>query len=172
MIANVFPTDLKNVPTESPEEHVHVLIAFDDDAAYQRAMRVLASVTAGELGVRPLPWQFDRLESREWRPLADLEATRAEIIVIATTSTAELTPAATAWLRHALEGKRGTPTIVVALFGAPGEEDDSTSARLQFVQRLAEEAGLPFLAPAFQPATVLAARHESIWALSPPLGCV
>ena len=63
-----------------PVDTLRILIGFDDQPAFQRAMRLCVRVFSefdGGLDVRPVPWNFNYLTLPEWRALAATHAAAA-----------------------------------------------------------------------------------------------
>ncbi len=125
---------------------LNVLIAHDDEAAYRRALRLLASTVLcthceGTL-VQPLPWRFNELGVDSWRWRAAADAPRAEIIIVSTSACAELPEAVSVWLDQCFAVRRQQPTAVIALCA---ELNDLVVPWRRKVRTAAEAAGLDFL---------------------------
>ena len=130
---------------------LRVVIAYNDVAAGQRAMRVLAALGKGfgdDIQFQPLPWSFDLLADLDWREVAASEAVRADILILATSSANPLPPAVGRWAAEAIHQKRGTSAAVIALFGPEENPEAAGSSRLEAIQVAAQQAGLDFFAPA------------------------
>lgn len=124
---------------------MNVLIAYDDPSAYTRAIRTLVRLSSQldeDLPMQPLPWHFGCLEQSDWRARAMADASKSDMLMVATSGPSGLTRSIQAWLEACLALKRNTATAVVALLGGSGESD------LQFLRQSAGAAGLEFFAPA------------------------
>ena len=130
---------------------LHVLIAFDDLPAYKRAVRLLVRVAqqlGGSIDVRPLPWQFDVIESGSWRTLASEQADNSEIVVVSTSRVGSLSGAIREWLRACCADKRESTPLLVAMLGVPDSDGVERMPDTEFLRRLAKDAGWGFLSPA------------------------
>lgn len=126
-------------------------IAYNDVAVGKRAMRVLADLGKGlgeDIEFQPLPWSFDLLADMDWREVAAHDAVKADILIIATSSTNPLPSAVERWAKATISQKRGTAAAVVALFGSDENPDGAGSSRLEAIRTAAQRAGLAFFAPA------------------------
>lgn len=141
--------DQNTIDTVSVDS-LRVLIAFDDLPAYKRAVRLLVRV-AQQLGdghdLRPLPWQFDVLESARWHALALCQAGDAEIMVVSTSRVGALPQTAREWLQACCAAKRESAALLVALLGAPDGDGEHAGPDTDFMRGLAEGAGWGFLSP-------------------------
>lgn len=136
--------------TKEPDLKLNVVIAYDDHRAYKRAIRTLvrvASQLGDDVSVLPMPWRFEYLGKPDWCALATADVTKAEMLVVSTSSEDKLPRAIESWIETSLEIKRNSSTAVVALLGAPDDLDGSDSPRFQFLARTTREAGLDFFAP-------------------------
>lgn len=84
--------DETNLDPDSTDtkQALRVVIAYNDVAAGKRAMRVLADLGKGlgeDIEFQPLPWSFDLLADMDWREVAAHDAVKADILIIATSST-------------------------------------------------------------------------------------
>jgi hypothetical protein len=127
------------------------VVIYDDVPAGNHAIGVLAKLfrePEDRADLRPELWRFDFLDHPDWFALALVGAINADIVVISTSSAHGLNASLENWITLCLTRKRGTRAAVVALFGSAESADGPASARLQFVQDAAREAGLDFFAPA------------------------
>ena len=127
-----------------------VLIVFDELPAYKRALRLLVRI--GEQlgidhGIRPLPWQFEVLESPPWRLLASDEAEHAAIVVVASSTIGPLPRAIREWLQMSCVVKRSSPALLVSILGEQGAPGAFASAETEFLRNLTAVAGWEFLSP-------------------------
>lgn len=135
-----------------PHETLNVLIAYDDLAAAQRAMRLFARVGRGQtddlhtddLLCQPQLWRFDLLADPDWRKCAASDALRADLIVVAASSPLALPRPVQSWLARCLARKQGAHAAVVALLRTDAHTRSPDSPGLQFLQSAATEAGLDF----------------------------
>ncbi len=129
---------------------MNVVIAYDDIAAGQHAVRILGDVAdnfGGDIELRPQLWAFRFLETPEWRVLAGRDVLDADMLIISTSSESELPAAVRSWFNSCLTQRCGADLAVIALLGRPGKLDEPYSARFQFVQRAVREASVDFFAP-------------------------
>jgi len=127
-----------------------VVVVYDDVPAGQHAIRVLANLfhkPEDRLQLLPRFWRFDFLEDTDRFALALADATDADIIVIATSSSHGLNISVEDWIKSCLLRKRGSSAAVVALLGPEQGMDGQDSPRFQFLQGAARKAGLDFFAP-------------------------
>ena len=130
---------------------LRVVIAYDDVAARKRAMRMLADLgkdLGNDIEFQLLPWSFDLLADMDWREVAAHDAVKADILIIATSSTNPLPSAVERWAKATISQKRGTAAAVVALFASDENPDGAGSSRLEAIRTAARQAGLDFFAPA------------------------
>jgi CheY-like chemotaxis protein len=127
-----------------------VVIAYGDVPAGRRALHLLDDVAHAE-GERtelcPLLWRFDILDVAEWRAEATHPALQADLLIISTSSKADLPAAVQDWVRSCLSQKRGRAAALVALLGPADDADAPDSPRFQFLSAAAAAAGLGFFAP-------------------------
>jgi hypothetical protein len=146
-------------------ESLRVLIAFDDLAAYRRALRTIAAVSRQldeEIAVQPLPWQFETLTTPYWRDLALDEAGGAAILMVSTSRPGALPEGIRQWLQECAGSgtAREAGALLIAMLGIPGEHDGPGVHDAGFLRAIAEHAGWSFLAPG--------ARHSAGGELKPP----
>ena len=149
MLKNVMDADSYKNGTE-PHEAINVLIAYDDLAAAQRAMRLFARIGRGEtddlhaedLLCQPQLWPFELLTDPDWRKCAAADAQRADLLVISASSPCALPRTVQTWLTACLTYKQGAHAAVVALLRTGMES--SNCPNLRFLQSAATEAGLDF----------------------------
>ena len=135
---------------EECNEVFNVVIAYDNVAAGQRAMRLLSYLRRehGEsIRFQPQPWRFDLLGHPDWRQFAVADALKADLLIISASGGSGLPTAIRSWITACFARKRGANAAVVGLCGSEGKMDDADSPRLQFLQSAAREAGLEFFAP-------------------------
>ncbi len=133
-------------------EAINVLIAYDDVAAAQRAMRLFARVGRGqtedlqteELLCQPQLWRFDLLADSDWGECAAIDALRADLIVVSASSPVALPRPVQSWLSACLARKQGAHAAVVALVQTDTHMEPSDCPSLGFLQAAATEAGLDF----------------------------
>ncbi len=131
---------------------LNVLIAYDDLAAAQRAMRLFARVGRGQIDdlhsddllCHPQLWRFDLLADPDWRKCAAEDAERADLIVVAASSPSALPRAVRNWLSACLARKQGAQAAVVALLRTDAHTEAPDCPSLEFLQKAANEAGLEF----------------------------
>lgn len=133
-----------------PPETLRVLIGFDDQAAFQRAMRLCVRVFSefdGGLDVRPVPWSFNYLSLPEWRTLARADASKADILIIAVSRVDELPAAVGDWVELCCAAPRTASAMLVALVGDPADTRPGPTRVRSYLRSIAEREGLSFLAP-------------------------
>jgi hypothetical protein len=133
-----------------PVETLRVLIGFDDQPAFQRAMRLCVRVFSefdGGLDVRPVPWNFSYLSLPEWRALAAVDAAAADIVIVAASRVDELPAGVGDWVELCLAAPRTTTGMLVALVGDPADHQPGPSRVRAFLREVAEREGFSFLAP-------------------------
>lgn len=144
-------------PGERPLDHadaqapVRVLIVYDDVAAGQKAMEMLADLRH-RIGVpscfEPVPWSFGMVADVGWGAVAALDAATADVVVVASSAEVRTLPGPVVrWIGSVLGGLREGSAAVVALFTCKGIHDGDDSPRLRWVRRLAAQAGLECFAP-------------------------
>jgi hypothetical protein len=147
---NKLPLNSVNDTPDADVPTLNIVIAYDDVPAGQRAMHTLADLGrdfADEMDLGPQLWRFEYLEDPDWRALATVDALKADMLIISTTSKTELPAAVESWLTACLAQKHGTSAAIVALLGTVDNMDEPDSPRFQFLRRVAIEAGLDFFAP-------------------------
>lgn len=137
---------------EAPEaDHpLRVVIAYNEIAAGKRAMRVISDLgreLGEDINFLPFPWSFELLADTDWGEVAAGDAVRADILIIATSSTGPLPPAVGRWTEAAITRKQGTAAAVIALFGPEENPDGADSSRLEAIKHAARQAGVAFFAP-------------------------
>jgi hypothetical protein len=133
-----------------PVETLRVLIGFDDQPAFQRAMRLCVRVFSefdGGLDVRPVPWNFNYLTLPEWRALAAVDAAAADIVIVSASHVDELPAGVGDWVELCLAAPRTTTGMLVALVGEPSDHGAAPSRVRSFLREVAEREGFSFLAP-------------------------
>lgn len=138
-----FPDRRQNIePSDIPP--LHVLIVYDDTAAYRRAMRTLASVCCDHAeadNLRPLPWRFEELSFESWRRQSLGDAQRADMVLVSMSAEGQLPEFVASWLEQCFALRLGQPTAVMALC----EPRDPSAPCRRFLQRAAATAGLDYL---------------------------
>ena len=132
---------------------LNVLLAYENVSAALWASELiteLLQIDPGAPGVTFSPRSFGMLGDPSWIHSTAAKWVEADLIVIACTSERMvLSRAVEKWLETLL-GNYSTDLIkpaVVAYFRADEKYDDSSSPRLQAVQRIAAQAGCKFFAP-------------------------
>ncbi len=127
-----------------------VLIAYDDLAAYQRAVQLLVRgfwERKDRREVRPVPWRFDNLDAPDWRARASIDAALARIMIVSASHVDTMPASVRTWLQACCAAKRNSSALLVALLGAPGDNPKPHQPLLDFFRRVATDGGLTFLAP-------------------------
>lgn len=147
-------SDVKNAAPPDEAEPLHVIIAHDDQAAYERALRMLANTFFGRpeaAALRPLAWQFDQLSSDRQRKQAIGDAPNAEVFVVSTSACSELPDGVAEWLSECFALRHDTPTAVIALCDALNDievpwrrllREATTAAGLDFLEAHVPPSGL------------------------------
>ncbi len=141
-------------PGPVPPNAIKSVIIYDDLEAAQSAMQTAARLlhkAVGEVDSKTAFWQFNLLESPNWRMWATADMHNSDLLIIATRSESGLPGNVAGWLKDAVAQKPDTDCAVMAVFGHPGKYDNAQSPRLQFVRQIVEGAGLNFFAPGIQP---------------------
>lgn len=126
-----------------------VVVAFDDQAAYRRALRLCVRVCSEleeGLQVQPLPWTPDYLGRSDWPPLEPREAAGADIVVVAATEPEEIPAVVLAWVEQCCGLPRRTAGLLVALLGVDGEDGAGSTAG-EDLRAIAARTRFSFLAP-------------------------
>jgi hypothetical protein len=130
---------------------LHVFIAYEDQAAYRRALRVLVNVAQqlddDSLEIRPMPWSFDDLANPILRRNAGDDVTRAPILILTKSADGPLPDAITEWLPECMEQKRGSGAAIVSLTGVATNAEPSNCNENRFVRKTAEMTGWDFIGP-------------------------
>jgi hypothetical protein len=132
------------------DAELSVVIAYGDVPAGRRAMRLLHNVVPAEgekAKLCPMLWRFDLLEVADWRTEATPPTLQADLLIISTSSKADLPAAVQDWVQSCLSQKQGHAAALVALLGPAGDTDPPDSSRIQFLSGVAAAAGLRFFAP-------------------------
>ncbi|HVS52135.1 MAG TPA: hypothetical protein VHD62_07235 [Opitutaceae bacterium] len=133
-----------------PPPPMNIVILYDDQTAYRRAMHLLADMLAGranESAVRPLPRRFEELRFHPWRERAQNAAAEAEIFIIATSAKAPLPTHVTEWLSEAFAGRSVATAGVSVVYDADEDVHYFGALCETLVRHEADVAGLPFLEP-------------------------
>lgn len=133
-----------------PVDTLRILIGFDDQPAFQRAMRLCVRVFSefdGGLDVRPVPWNFNYLTLPEWRALAAVDAAAADIVIVAASRVHELPAGVGDWVELCCAAPRSTTGMLVALVGDPADHSPAAERVRTFLREVAEREGFSFLAP-------------------------
>ena len=158
--------DETNLDPDSTDtkQALRVVIAYNDVAVGKRAMRVLADLGKGlgeDIEFHPLPWSFDLLADMNWREVAAHDAVKADILIIATSSTNPLPSAVERWAKATISQKRGTAAAVVALFGSDENPDGAGSSRLEAIRDGSSTSGSRLLRARAAPRTRRGHRANS-----------
>ena len=94
LLSSPEPVGLLSLPAPVADPgYLKVVVAFDDQAAYRRALklcvRVCSELEEG-LRVQPLPWTPDYLGRADWPPLSPRQAAEADIVVVAASEPEEV----------------------------------------------------------------------------------
>lgn len=126
-----------------------VVVAYDDEQAYRRAVRLLFRTT-GQLndggGLRLQPWSFSAFESPQFREYACAGASRSPILMISV-SGPELPESVRTWLSSPCVCTRKSAALFVALFGPQMRQANRHRPLLNYLRHIATQAGFTFLAP-------------------------
>lgn len=150
MISASSASPTATAPRAAGTAESRVLIAYDDLAAYRRALHVIARVFA-ELNdgskVRLMPWRFDAFAHPACRWLAVHDAAAAHILVFSVSACEALEPPALRWIADGCAACRTPDSLLVALLGPPEQPPSSHPMLLDLLQAAARAHGLGFLAP-------------------------
>ncbi len=143
-------TGARAVADNSENPPLHVLIAYDDVAAYRRAMRTLANVFCDQVeadDLRPLPWRFEELSFAVWRRQATVDVSRADMVFVSMSAEGGLPDYVASWLEECFVLRAGQATAVMALC----EPRSPEAPCRRFLRRAAVAAGLDYLETAAMP---------------------
>src|SRR5262245_9405073 len=104
-----------------------IVTKYEDFAAGLRAVQMLERLSArlrSEFQLISSVWKFELLDNRTLRDQAAAEAAAADLIIISTSSAADLPDSVKNWIAGWVPNKQGYRTALVALFG---REETSTS---------------------------------------------
>lgn len=100
-----------------------VLIVYEDVAAAERAMQVIARLegcTDGQIEFVPKVWRFDLLNDPDFAWAALEDALDADLVILATHITDTLPPAVRRWLASYRARRTRMKSALLLLYGASG----------------------------------------------------
>jgi hypothetical protein len=130
---------------------LNVVIVYDHQTAYRRAIRLLASTLVGHepaVEIRPRPWRCEELQASAAAQLALSVAADADVFLVSTAARAELSAGVLGWLEEAFRRRDGRLTAVMALFDHDDDPHSCGENSARRVRDVAGAAGLHFLEPA------------------------
>jgi len=150
LLSSPEPVRLLSLPPPVADPgYLKVVVAFDDQAAYRRALklrvRVCSELEEG-LRVQPLPWTPDYLGRSDWPPLSPRQAAEADIVVVAASEPEEVPAVVLAWVEQCCAQPRTAAGLLVALLGDSGD-DDSNSFLAEGLRAIATRTHFAYLAP-------------------------
>lgn len=113
-------TQSLNAATRPRGEAFRAFVAYSDVIAARRALVTIGDAmrTSGRnLELHPMMWRFAQLESSHWSDRAVTAALDADIVVLASTTPAEFSPAVEQWAGYFLAAASGRRTTIVAITG-------------------------------------------------------
>ena len=128
---------------------LNVVIAYDSVAAGQRAMHSLSFLErkiGDGMNVDPRLWGFEFLEDSGMRDQAEVDGSEADMLIVSAGGESDLPATVKSWVTKCLAQRFGNGAVV-ALLGTTDNFDRPDSARFQFLQSAAIEAGIDFFAP-------------------------
>lgn len=152
LLPMIAPLETPPIPSATPltDDPVPVVVAYDDEHAYRRAIQLLVR-TGGQLrdanALRLQPWSFSALESPRLREHACAGAARSPIVVISISGT-EIPESTRTWLSSHCVGPRQSAALFVALVAPQTRQTHQHRMVLDFLRQIATRAGFTFLAPA------------------------
>lgn len=152
----------KSVPEQVGDLELDTLrfvIAYDDVTAGKHAMQLLQSITRNMQGagdLRVLPWSFHLLADEEWQPLANDDAEKADLLIIATSELQMVSAVVLGWLEGAIGRMRGTDAAVLSLRSPDENPRGSGPAFHEVIRSVALQAGLTYFS------TVMEFSHTEI----------
>ena len=137
---------------EDASQGLNVLVVYENLTAGQRAMRLCRDLTVQQqdgFTLQPRFWRLDLIADAVCGGFAIADAVQAELVIVSTSSQAELPKPAQHWLKLclAVARKGGTCAAVVALLATNEQFNEAYFSNLQFLRSLAQEAGVEFFAP-------------------------
>lgn len=150
LLSSPEPIRLPSLPAPVADPgYLKVVVAFDDQAAYRRALklcvRVCSELEEG-LRVQPLPWTPDYLGRSDWPPLSPRQAAEADIVVVAASEPEEVPAVVLSWVEQCCAQPRTAAGLLVALLGDSGD-DDSNSFLAEGLRAIAARTHFAYLAP-------------------------
>ena len=141
------------VTDHSENPPLHVLLVYDDIAAYRRAMRTLANVCCDQVeadNLRPLPWRFEEISFEPWRRQAMADVRRADIVFVSMSAEGGLPAFVGAWLEEGFALRAGQSTAVMTLC----EPRHPEAPCRRFLRQAAAAFGLDYLETAGLPTAI------------------
>lgn len=140
-----------------PDFSPNVLIAFEDLESGRQAAHVIErafaqAIPAGDF--QPVLWSFDRLDRAESRSDARLDASRADILLIASRARVPFSPALVQWIVEWIDEKRGGGAALLAHIQCSTNPDPACVTAIEQLRASAEQAGIDFFSSEVETAAV------------------
>jgi len=144
----------------SANDTLQAVIAYDDVMAGKHAMQLLQGMTrnldgGGEIQARP--WSFNLLANEEWQPLATIDAEKADLLIIATSSLRPPKPPVLRWFEAAIGRLHGTDAAIVSLQGQEENPQGNGPTFQEAIRTATQQAGLAYFS------TIMQLNHEDIF---------
>ncbi|MGV3754778.1 MAG: hypothetical protein ACO1QS_05305 [Verrucomicrobiota bacterium] len=110
----------------------------------------------GASEVQAVPWPFHLLADEEWQPLANEDAEKADLLIIATSELHPPTPAVLRWFEATIGRMRGTDAAIVSLRSPEANPHGGGPAFQEAIRSAAQQAGLAYFS------TIMQLNHEEI----------
>jgi len=126
----------------------HTLVLYEDFAAGRRATdtcNLLMARLGDEFELRCSLWKFEVLRNSKLNELAAVEATEADVIIVAAHGSTPLPDEVTAWVDAWLPGRGAHPAALIAVVDSAFHHRDRSSAASDYLRHVAATAKMDFL---------------------------
>jgi len=124
------------------------LLLYEDYPAARRATETCNLILARlgeEFELRCSMWKFEALRNAKLRDMAAIEATEADVIIVAARGCLALPPEVTAWVDTWLPGQVCHPAALIAVVDSAHQRGSRTAIVSDYLQRVAANAKMDFL---------------------------
>jgi hypothetical protein len=136
------------------EESLRVVVVYEDTATHLRALHTydyLVAHAGTEIRLQFSWWSFDLLREARRADEAARMAAVADLVIFSTRPAKELPAEIKAWLASWTARRAGRPGAIAALFSSPRADAAGTNGRRAYLQGVAKNAGMDFLAHEAEP---------------------